>query len=476
MSGTISIGPSSCNGYLSWAALTTTAFLISISLRSSGENSALLIESEGLLYVFQLNSEALSIDLVVHFLTVALAAILLEVGFPKLRSKLFLSKWRICQIVALIAIEITQTFIPGRHPHFADLFVRIGAVYVAFLICNGVGARLSNLLARQTISKTGPWVRVAFLSLLSGGWIYTATEYLRDVQTLNWDPDYSLQFANEATGNRPWKGNIAEVSIKVIDQLPKMKKPTPPITLTASRLRDCAACFESQGAVESTTEYVSVEKPAIISYTDSTLELCEVINRTRSFELVATIMPKNLTQVGPARIVSYSADPFFRNLTLGQEGDDYHFRIRNNYTGPRTLSQEVIIKDAVTGDWQTLRLVYRQGRITVSIDGDVRIRRDHLNYAQHLGLGNGHLGIAHCILVFAIAFYSPNRHSSPSRAWASSGTLLSLLIIPVVYSLPIFLSAEGQFALASIQRSTACLPWTLGIVLTLYPLLRRIGC
>jgi VanZ family protein len=75
-------------------------------------------------------------------------------------------------------------------------------------------------------------------------------------------------------------------------------------------------------------------------------------------------------QKGPARIVSYSFDPYFRNFTLGQEGSDLIFRLRTEETDlngfPETTLKNVFLSPApyhivVTYDFHIER-IYVNGR------------------------------------------------------------------------------------------------------------------
>lgn len=66
--------------------------------------------------------------------------------------------------------------------------------------------------------------------------------------------------------------------------------------------------------------------------TANSKKLHNLITATGEFSLEAWLTPANVTQEGPARIVSYSAGDTERNFTLGQSQYNYDFMLRNQAT------------------------------------------------------------------------------------------------------------------------------------------------
>ena len=66
--------------------------------------------------------------------------------------------------------------------------------------------------------------------------------------------------------------------------------------------------------------------------TANSKKLHDLITATGEFSLEAWLTPANVTQEGPARIVSYSAGDNERNFTLGQSQYNYDFMLRNQAT------------------------------------------------------------------------------------------------------------------------------------------------
>ena len=73
----------------------------------------------------------------------------------------------------------------------------------------------------------------------------------------------------------------------------------------------------------------NVSGKAQANATDSR-KLFDAINPAGQFSVEAWIIPDNLTQSGPARIVSYSSSTSTRNFMLGQNATDYRGRVRTS--------------------------------------------------------------------------------------------------------------------------------------------------
>jgi hypothetical protein len=89
----------------------------------------------------------------------------------------------------------------------------------------------------------------------------------------------------------------------------------------------------------------------------------------------AVVTPATLDQDGPARIVSYSEGPAFRNFTLGQEGDDLVFRLRTSETDPNALAFEVVAPDVLqAGRRHHLAVTFDFEELRIFVDGRLRTR------------------------------------------------------------------------------------------------------
>ena len=110
---------------------------------------------------------------------------------------------------------------------------------------------------------------------------------------------------------------------------------------------------------------VSVNSATIIEATASASKIATACAASNELTVEAWVIPANTSQGGPSRIVTFSEDPFERNWTLGQEGDEYIGRIRtsssntnglpdlstNNNNSVSTSLQHVVMTRAASGAW-----------------------------------------------------------------------------------------------------------------------------
>ncbi|WP_197533656.1 DUF1592 domain-containing protein [Symmachiella dynata] len=134
-------------------------------------------------------------------------------------------------------------------------------------------------------------------------------------------------------------------------------------------------------------------------------KLIATIKRTGEVTVEAWIVPANDRQSGPARIVSLSANPSGRNVTLGQDGDRYDVRLRTTATSgngqPSTSTDKGVVKTKLTHVVYTRDIagnarIYLNGKENVDkkIDGQFSnwSNDDHLTLANESTGGRPWLG------------------------------------------------------------------------------------
>jgi len=77
---------------------------------------------------------------------------------------------------------------------------------------------------------------------------------------------------------------------------------------------------------------LSVDSSTIIKSSSAPQKIMDALQASNEITLEAWVKPANLTQTGPARIVSFSKDTGYRNFTLGQTIDEYRMRLRTTNT------------------------------------------------------------------------------------------------------------------------------------------------
>ena len=258
-----------------------------------------------------------------------------------------------------LSIEISQLFLPTRVSSPGDLLANTLGGGLGFLMAHGLHHRPS--VARLTHHQRA-FILSGLLFYL-GGLISLFTWTALPQQLDGWEPGYPLLIGNEATLDRPWLGKVFFVALydralppqEIESQFRagphselKVHVPSAPIALylfqerTGGQVQDHApvappldlkistlgeAIWLPRGGLEFT-------EPTILRSTERPEKIYERLTATDRFSVATWIEPRDTLQSGPARIVSYSLNPSLRNFTLGQEGVELHFRVRNPAAGP----------------------------------------------------------------------------------------------------------------------------------------------
>jgi VanZ family protein len=176
--------------------------------------------------------------------------------------------------------------------------------------------------------------------------------------------------------------------------------------------------------------------------------------RSERLELTLRVQTFSADQRGPARIFTLSADPYRRDLTIGQEGEDLILRLRTpgaDINGTRAHDQPVAELPGVfrtPATWVEIHLAIEPGRLRLSADAPESGHRVGLDTAlaaqplrdwdpfYRLGLGNeltsdrAWLGEIQQALVRAdgnaIDYAAPDARGtlevSPARFWSTRQT------------------------------------------------------
>ena len=122
--------------------------------------------------------------------------------------------------------------------------------------------------------------------------------------------------------------------------------------------------------------------------------LLEACRNSNALTLEVEFTASNTQQRGPARIVSFSSDPYRRNFTLGQEADRLVLRLRTPLTGDNGMNPQTTLGRVVAGRRHRLVVTYMPGRLTWRMDGrpageSEAVRGDFSNWErQTLIVGN----------------------------------------------------------------------------------------
>jgi glycopeptide antibiotics resistance protein len=280
-------------------------------------------------------------------------------------------------------VEILQLFLPSRFSAFSDIIANsLGGVagffgfqlgkarILAFLRTLIKGRRHYFSFNKLTASLAGYFVLACCASL-----ILTTASSLD-----NWDEAFTLLIGNERTGDRPWRGSVAEVIVadtaippgeiarafshagywhtlgnsmlghyelngkgNYRDQtgkLPDLSWREPrgldeqkgvSVANDVANLRD----GDKGGVFLGPNRWLETDEPAAF--------MTHSIRRTSQFTLSASVAAADKRQTGPARIISLSGSPYLRNFTLGQEKSDLIVRLRTRFSGENGSSPAMVV-------------------------------------------------------------------------------------------------------------------------------------
>jgi hypothetical protein len=125
---------------------------------------------------------------------------------------------------------------------------------------------------------------------------------------------------------------------------------------------------------------LSVDSSTIIS-TPVDTKIITACQGTNEITIEAWVKPANDTQGGPARIVTYSQDPNFRNFTLAQNNTTYIGRLRTADTGLNGVSPELVTSPGAVITTTLSHVVYTRdvtGTATIYVDGVVKGTRNDI--------------------------------------------------------------------------------------------------
>jgi len=244
--------------------------------------------------------------------------------------------------VLSLVLEVGQVFQAARILSVVDVVLNtLGALVGALLV-----AYAPLLLSRIAQEKASPF----FAGTIAVVLITAVTAWMQDqfAAVDGWQEDHSLQIGNEATGNRPWCGEVHSFAFTTgghswtWDSFEFVKRETTEHPLPAG----CTRHEWFQSATAPTT-------------------MIQAVRETGEVHLAVTAATQLSEQQGPARVISISRTPDDRNITLGQEGDDLIVRVRRRWGGTNGERPFYRIKD-----------VFRAGEevsITLNVGDDTTV-------------------------------------------------------------------------------------------------------
>ena len=313
-------------------------------------------------------------------------------------------------------IELIQLFLPSRVSNFTDI------------IYNTIGGGLGGwlYLKAQSISRflilaiAGNYRQLSYKSIIQGTVGYYVLIGLGVLMLLtnnnlnNWDENYDLALGNEVTRNRSWDGALQNLYIsdrsfapadvaQAFDNENFLQSETNLIAAITSDQQTTLIRDRQQTLPDLIWQTNSVTKPALQrrqanSQTTETkpinphspqyyasaidlnrkhwlktqtpaTKLIKNLKQSDRFTIGLTVASHNLSQGGPARIMTISQNIFAQNIVIAQKQDRLYFRLRTPITGRNPVDPAFTIPKVFDDfDFHQIIITFQRGTLTFYID------------------------------------------------------------------------------------------------------------
>jgi glycopeptide antibiotics resistance protein len=256
-------------------------------------------------------------------------------------------------------IEVTQLFL-HRTTSIIDFVTNIGGTVSGFYLA------YHNVIVRNIFSFINRiWKKNIFRVCLTCIYILLLTIIVlmpsRKNNFNNWDDNFHFLIGNEATFDRAWEGEIfmAAVYDRALrkDQAHEFYRSGVNVDHLKERHNNGLTAFynfmEGNGDIVhdvsidqnplnlkgNEIEWISggngvtIYKDKYLKSIKSGIKITRALRQTSQMSIEVWLRTSNLTQSGPARILTLSESPDQRNFTLGQQRSGLHLRVRTPQTG-----------------------------------------------------------------------------------------------------------------------------------------------
>jgi len=319
-------------------------------------------------------------------------------------------------ILLSAGIEIIQIF-TDRFTSFWDVLSNMLGTLIGFevmknkLIKDTIAVGFSRLWSKQIIRVSLLFVYIIFIFIL------LLIPYHKNTME-NWNKSFPLLLGNEATYNRPWQGEIYTVALynKRLsdDEVEKLYEydytsasvnqrkglglilfydftEGPGMIIHDKLDTDHSVNLKAENIQWIDNQGIRLNNNSRVESINDTEKMINLLTSVSEMSLEVWFRTLDLTQTGPARIITLSINPERRNFTLGQNGKDIHLRVRTPLTGLNgskiNLATSSVLEDR---DIHHIIAVFDHGTEKAFLDGKSApdlIRAD-INYLPCiLGLG-----------------------------------------------------------------------------------------
>lgn len=318
----------------------------------------------------------------------------LPLGIALWRRSLPAVSWRAAALSMLI--ELLQIWSFGRYTSVFDVLANAGGAMLGWWLARGLSRFWKNPDRLSLNAFTAGAAALVVVLLFT---VWTAPALPTNLET--WARDFHLLLGNERTGDRPWRGELFTLAIMPValsaTEVGALGDPRQP-QVRAALLRRSAYVLPSPATLNGGAG-VPISNEVARRFADLAIA-------HNAFSVVAQLLVPDLSQIGPARIVSFSRDAFSRNFDLGQEGPRLVFRVRTLESGPNGNSPRTETAAVLQAGRPTQAVATFDGAVArIYLDGRIEGR---LNLAAQgclvTSLCDSDLPLAKATLGAALAF------------------------------------------------------------------------
>lgn len=345
------------------------------------------------------------------------------------------------------AIELSQAWSFGRYPSIYDVMANAAGGVIGAMIARALASR--GIAAASSIRVNGLVIAACVAGAVLPPLLWVGHRASNPLMT--WDAGYELLLANEYTGDRPWRGTLDKLVL-----LPKSLS-GPQVLALGDLATTASADVEKSAAYVLPTPVESASGTAVSLPREAGQRFAQLARESGSFSVLARVRTDNVSQAGPARIVTYSIDQYHRNFDLGQEGRAFVFRVRTPETGLNGNDGAVQTERRLEPDRGTTVIATFDGAVARVYVNDRLEGRGNLAAGQcrvaslcdtHLPLARAIVGA--CAAVVALVLLAPHARSR-ARVLAISagvGAVAAAVIHGIDVSAPPHLLAQWTALLA----------------------------
>ncbi len=337
-----------------------------------------------------------------------------------------------------LALELLECLAANRHPSLVDgvisgLFVAVGVL---------VGAPFASVLARAT-HLLAPSVVV--LAMLAAPALAVRAAALHSFD--NWDESYPLALGGELIGEAPWRGAVGGLNIYARaltdSQIAGLARVSGATRRDLARTLGAQVIYERDGNEAARPDRSGLAPPLDLRpYTEGVARTTEparrltralVSARTYTIDFEIDAPPAPFPSAAPASIVALARDPWNRNVSIAQVGDDLMVLMRTAWSGRAGRCQGACVWDGVFArpGRSHVAVTYRDAEVRVYVNGRrhetiVRIHRPAFAFGYDGPAGDA---ITPILLFAAIGLLWPPGPALIRLRWFAAAALAPTLSV-----------------------------------------------